>query len=174
MSERWDRHFLGMALYHARMSKDPSTRVGAVIVGPDRELIAAGFNGFPRGIADTPERLQNRELKYQLVVHGELNAALYAARKGVSLKGSSMYLAAYNVATGGVWGGAPCMRCTVELIQTGLVEVVSYPLGNAPERWKASCAGGEELLREAGINYRLVLQGVETALVRLPVIAEAA
>ena len=175
MSERWDRHFLGMALYHARMSKDPSTRVGAVIVGPDRELIAAGFNGFPRGIADTPERLNNRELKYQLVVHAEMNAALYAARKGVALKGSSMYLAAYSYANGRVWGGAPCNRCTVELIQAGIDEVVSYPLDDMlPPQWKASCHEGEQLLAEAGIKFRILPRGPELSVVSLPHFAEAA
>lgn len=58
---RWDRHFLRLAAEHARMSKDPSTKVGAVIVGPDREIRSAGFNGFPRGIEDTDERLHDRE-----------------------------------------------------------------------------------------------------------------
>ena len=74
MSERWDRYFLDLALLNAQMSKDPSTKVGAVIVGPDREVRSMGFNGFPRGIADTRERLECREVKLDLVVHAEMNA----------------------------------------------------------------------------------------------------
>jgi len=84
---KWDRHFLGLALAHARMSKDPNTKVGAIIVGPDRELISAGFNGFPRGIEDSDERLTNRDLKLKLIVHAEMNAVLAAARHGIQLKG---------------------------------------------------------------------------------------
>ena len=83
MTTRWDHHFLQLCLDHARMSKDPSMSVGAVIVGPDREIRSAGFNGFPRGIADTKERLSDRDVKLQLVVHAEMNAVLAAARVGV-------------------------------------------------------------------------------------------
>lgn len=91
MSERWDNHFLGMALYHSKLSKDPSTRVGSVIIGPDREILSAGFNGFPRGIADTHERLHDRDMKLKLVVHAEMNALLAAARTGMRLKGCTLY-----------------------------------------------------------------------------------
>lgn len=105
MSERWDRHFLELALVNARMSKDPKTKVGAVIVGPDREVRAMGFNGFPRGIADTPARLEDRDLKLKLVVHAEMNAILNAVRVGVSVKGCTLYLAATD-ASGAVLGWA--------------------------------------------------------------------
>src|SRR6185436_10597230 len=81
--DRWDRHFLQLCVDHARMSKDPSTRVGAVLVGPELVILASGFNGFPRGVKDTEERLNDRELKTRLVVHAEMNAVLAAARVGV-------------------------------------------------------------------------------------------
>jgi len=154
-SARWDRHFLVLALTHAQMSKDPSTKVGAVIVGPDREIVSAGFNGFPRGILDSVERLNDRETKMRLVVHGEMNAILAAARRGNALKGCSMYMAATDK-SGDVWGGAPCTRCTVELIQSGIVEVVSYPIKSSPSRWHADLQYARELLAEAGIAYREV------------------
>lgn len=152
-SERWDKHFLGMALYHARMSKDPSTRVGSVIVGPDREILSAGFNGFPRGIADTPERLQDRDMKLKLVVHAEMNALLAAARTGMRLKGCTLYLGATDD-SGLIWGGPPCTRCTVEIIQVGISEIVSYPIKAIPSRWHADLSLAGDLLREAGISYR--------------------
>lgn len=153
--DRWDRHFLQLCLDHARMSKDPSTQVGAVVVGPDREIRAAGFNGLPRGLADTPERLNDRELKLQLVVHGEMNAIMAAAMVGIPLKGCKLYLAATD-GGGKVWGGPPCTRCTVHVIQAGIAEVVSWPIRDVPSRWHADIAQAELLLKEAGVRYRTV------------------
>ena len=153
--DRWDRHFLHLCLDHARMSKDPSTQVGAVIVGPDREIRSAGFNGFPRGIEDTAERLADRDTKLALVVHGEMNAVLAAARIGTPLAGCTMYLAATNDRDG-VWGGPPCTRCTVEIIQAGIVEIVSWPFKQTPSRWAADTARAHGLLVEAGVRFREV------------------
>ncbi|WP_420465565.1 deoxycytidylate deaminase [Panacagrimonas sp.] len=153
MSTRWDNHFLGMALYHSRMSKDPSTQVGAVIVGPDREILSGGFNGFPRGIADTEDRLNDRDTKLKLVVHAEMNALLAAARTGMRLKGCTLYLAATDD-TGLVWGGPPCTRCTVEIIQVGIGEIVSYPVKAVPSRWHEDLKMSRQLIEEAGIRYR--------------------
>lgn len=157
MSEKWDRHFLGMAVYHSHISKDPSTQVGAVIVGPDRELLSAGFNGFPRGIADTHARLTDRETKLKLVVHAEMNALLAAARTGMRLKGCTLYLAATNK-TGLIWGGPPCTRCTVEIIQVGIREIVSFPIKAVPSRWHEDLATARGLLSESGIVYREIQQ----------------
>ena len=153
MNERWDRHFLGLSLYHSRLSKDPNTKGGSVIIGPDRELLSAGFNGFPRGIADTPERLNDRDTKLKLVVHAEMNALLAAARTGMRLKGCKLYLAATDD-TGMVWGGPPCTRCTVEIIQVGISEIVSYPVKSAPSRWHGDLMLARSLIEEAGILYR--------------------
>ncbi len=156
MSDRWDQHFLQLAIDHARMSKDPSTRVGAVIVGPDREIRSSGFNGFPRGIEDTAERLADREMKLRLIVHAEMNAVLNAVRGGAPVKGCSLYLAATD--SGGlVWGGAPCTRCTVEIIQSGIIEIVSRPFKTVPSRWAADVDFARALLKEAGIVYREVV-----------------
>lgn len=150
---RWDRHFCGLALHHSHLSKDPSTQVGSVIVGPDREILSAGFNGFPRGIADTPERLNDRDTKLKLVVHAEMNALLAAARTGMRLKGCTLYLAATD-SSGMVWGGPPCTRCTVEIIQVGISEIVSYPLKAVPSRWHEDLKLARALIEEAGIAYR--------------------
>lgn len=153
MSERWDRHFLQLALDNARMSKDPSTRVGCVIVGPDREVRSTGFNGFPRGIADTAERLNDRETKLRLMVHAEMNAILNAARIGVSVRGCLLYLAATND-SGLVWGGPPCTRCTVETIQAGLAEIVSFIPKQIPSRWLDDLIFARTVIDECGIVYR--------------------
>jgi len=121
-NERWDRHFLKLALVHAEMSKDPRTRVGAVIVGPEKNIVSAGFNGFPRGIGDFPERLLSRELKLRLIVHAELNAILLAPHRPANC---TLYLAITDD-SGKVWGGPPCTRCTTHIIQSGITDIVSH------------------------------------------------
>lgn len=158
MTSRWDDHFLRMAEEQTRMSKDPNTRVGAVIVGPNREVRSTGFNGFPRLICDSPERLNDRDMKLRLVVHAEMNAVLAAARVGIPLAGCSLYLAATDD-TGTVWGGPPCVRCTVEMIQAGIKTVVSRPKKAVPSRWHADLLLAGDLLAEAGVDYREVAHG---------------
>lgn len=158
MSDRWDQHFLRMAEEQCRMSKDPNTRVGAVIVGPAREVRSTGFNGFPRLICDSPERLNDREMKLRLIVHAEMNAILAAARVGIPLDGCSIYLAATDD-TGAVWGGPPCVRCTVELIQAGIRCVISRPKKAVPSRWHEDLMLAGALLAEAEIEYREVDRG---------------
>ena len=157
MSLRWDKHFLQLALDHARMSKDPSTKVGAVIVGPDLEIRSVGFNGFPRGIEDTTRRLANREEKLKLMVHGEMNAVLAAARVGIPLKGCVMYVAATN-ALGEVWGGNPCTRCSVEIIQAGIVRIISWPFKTVPSHWQEDLMFARNILLEAGVDITEIKQ----------------
>lgn len=150
MTERWDRYFLGLALSASRMSKDPSTRVGSVIVR-DNVLLSTGFNGFPRGIADDA-RLLDRETKLKLVVHGEMNAVLNAARVGRAVDGATMYTACQG--SGIMWGGPPCTRCAVECIQAGIREIVSYLPKLTPSRWHADLEFAESVLAEAGVAFR--------------------
>ena len=57
MTEKWDHRFIELAKHISEWSKDPSTKVGCVVVGDDREIRSTGFNGFPRGIEDKLERL---------------------------------------------------------------------------------------------------------------------
>jgi dCMP deaminase len=142
---KWDRRFLRLADHISGWSKDPSTRVGCVVVGPDREIRSTGFNGFPRGIADTEERLATRELKYSLICHAEENAIMHAARIGVSLRGCSAYV---------TW--PPCTRCARSLVQAGISRVV-YPAGlSIPERWRDDFELSGGLLREAQIEIHVV------------------
>ena len=150
--KKWDAHFLRLALDNCRMSKDPNTQVGAVLVGSDMEVRSMGFNGFPRRIWDSPIRLRDRDTKNRLMVHAEMNAVLNAARGGIATRGTTLYLACTD-ATGAVWGGAPCTRCTVEIIQAGIRRVVSYPFKSQASRWADDVAYAECLLIEAGVEY---------------------
>ncbi len=150
---KWDEYFVCMCLFVAAKSKDPSTKVGAVIIGPDNEIRGTGYNGFPRGIKDTDERLNDRDTKIKLVVHAEMNAILSAARVGISVKGCTMYVWAIDAKTKQTWGGPPCTRCAVELIQAGIGEIrVPVPKG-IPERWAADLNLSRSILVEAGVKY---------------------
>ena len=139
----WDGRFLGLAAHIAGWSKDPSTQVGCVIVGPDREVRSTGFNGLPRGIADTRERLEDRELKYLLICHAEENAIMHAARIGISLKGCTVYV---------TW--PPCTRCARSLIQAGVSEAIFPASAEVPERWRGDFTLAKDMLAEAGVTLR--------------------
>ncbi len=145
MTEKWDNRFLQLAEHISKWSKDPSTKVGCVVVGPDREIRSTGFNGFPRGIDDSEERLTNRDLKYPLICHAEENAIMHAARIGLSLKDCTAYV---------TW--PPCTRCARSLIQAGISEVV-IPSGlEIPDRWREDFELSMSLMRESGLNIRSV------------------
>ena len=145
VSEKWDRRFLELAKHISEWSKDPSTKVGCVVVGADREIRSTGFNGFPRGIEDDLDRLEDRDRKYPLICHAEENAIMHAARIGVSLKGNTAYV---------TW--PPCSRCTRSLIQAGLNEVVFPADVDIPERWQADFDISMGMMEEAGITVRKV------------------
>ena len=130
----------------AQWSKDPSTKVGCVVVGPDREIRSTGFNGLPRGIEDTAERLGDRALKYPLICHAEENAIMHAARIGVALKGCIAYV---------TW--PPCTRCARSLIQAGVIA-----RSCSPGRSRSQSAGprtssiSKAMFGEAGVTVREV------------------
>jgi len=130
----WDARMIGLAKHVAQWSKDPSTKVGCVIADDDHRVLSVGFNGFPKHVPDVG--LEDRDYKYARVIHAELNALMFA--RG-SVAGATMY----------VWPMPPCSRCAGPIIQAGILRVVSPP---ASERWKESCAVGEQMLRLAWID----------------------
>lgn len=145
MSLKWDRRFIELARHISSWSKDPSTQVGCVVVGPDREIRSTGFNGFPRGVQDCAERLSDRAQKYPLICHAEENAIMHAARVGVALRGCTMYV---------TW--PPCTRCARGLVQAGISEV-AVPGGlDIPDRWREDFDLSQTLMREAGTSFRWV------------------
>jgi dCMP deaminase len=141
METDWDKRFLDLALHISKWSKDPSTKVGCVIVGPDKEIRSTGFNGFPRGIDDN-ERLHDREQKVKIICHAEENGIMHAARIGLSLKGCTIYAT-----------HPTCVRCARSIIQAGIRKVVYYDtdFGSGKE-WDAQVA--IDLLIEAKILIR--------------------
>ena len=145
VSNKWDIRFLELAKHISGWSKDPSTKVGCVVVGEDREIRSTGFNGFPRGISDDNERLTDRIQKYPLICHAEENAIMHAARIGVSLKGSTAFV---------TW--PPCSRCARSLIQAGIQEVVYPSPEEIPERWLEDFTISNGMLEEAGVIVRTI------------------
>ena len=139
----WDQRFLNLAKHISQWSKDPSTKVGCVVVGPDREIRSTGFNGLPRGIEDNDERLNNREIKYPLICHAEENAIMHAARIGISLKDCTAYV---------TW--PPCTRCARSLVQAG-VSTIIYPKNiEIPDRWMDDFNLSLNMLKEAKIDIK--------------------
>lgn len=134
----WPDHFLKLARTVAERSKDPSTKVGCVIVGPDKEIRSTGYNGLPRRVRDLPERME-RPAKYLWTSHAEENAVAQAALIGVSLKGCTAYVTHH-----------PCSRCARSLIQAGVVHiVVGQGVTNMPaEEFEVA----EIMLFEAGVQ----------------------
>jgi dCMP deaminase len=132
----WDRRFMALARHVARWSKDPSTKVGAVLVQEENQ-VALGYNGFPRGIADTAERLADRALKYRLIQHAERNVLDNAA---FSAMGSTLYVTQL-----------PCTECAKSIVSKGVRRVVSPGLEALPERWRVDGAWAVDVMAEGGV-----------------------
>ena len=140
--ERWDRRFIELAKLVSTWSKDPSSKVGAVVVDDKNRIVSVGFNGFPMGVEDTEERLNKRELKYELIVHAEANAILCSPK---SVSGCLIYVYPY----------LPCSRCAGAIIQSGIKEVVVEDLP-IPERWVENFNLAKTILGEAGVMVRQI------------------
>ena len=146
MLDKWDHRFLALAKHISNWSKDPSTQVGAVITHTrSKRVVSMGFNGFPVGVKDTRERLDDRDTKYEMVVHAEQNALMFA---GDRAEGCTLY----------VHPLPPCARCAVMIIQAGIKRVVCDQPDFDHQRWGEAAKIADTLFREAGLggNYRQV------------------
>jgi len=130
---------MGMAKHVAKLSKDPSTQVGAVIFDEQRRFISAGYNGFARGVADTQERLEDRPTKYKLTLHAEKNAILFAT---APLDGATIVVT-----------HPCCAQCAAQIIQAGIKHVI-YPTPDSAflDRWKDDLVLSEAQFKEAGVE----------------------
>lgn len=141
MNEKWDVRFVDLAKHISSWSKDPSTKVGAVIT-LDKKIISVGYNGFPIGIKDDEERLNDRNMKYRLIVHAEMNAVLTANHP---IAGSTLYL----------WPICPCESCMKMIIQSGIKRIV-YPKASPDleARWGDSLKFAKNMALEAGLQLK--------------------
>jgi len=141
MQEKWDKRFLRVAQEISTWSKDPSKQIGAVAVNSDRRILATGYNGFPKGIEDSPERYIDRTIKYDLVVHAEMNCIYNATFNGISLKDSTLY----------VWGLPVCHDCAKGIIQVGINRIV-MSADDIPQKWLESFDKSQRMFTEAGVE----------------------
>ena len=146
MMDKWDVRFLELAREISKWSKDPSTKIGAVIVNDDHRILATGYNGFPKGIDDAQERLNNREEKYKLVIHAEKNAIYNATYSGIALENSTLY----------VYGLPVCSECAKGVIQVGVKRVVMNALKNTPDKWAKSFLESSNMFFEAGVDIDFI------------------
>lgn len=144
MTSRWDNRFLMLAKHISQWSKDPSTKVGCCVVDDGRIVRSLGYNGLPRGIDDTEDRLANRGVKYNLTLHAEENTLLFARQP---LDGCTIY----------VWPMLPCSRCAAKIIQAGITRVVAaHPDTDTAERWMDDWILAEQMYREAGVKSEVL------------------
>ena len=145
-SNKWHYRFMELAFLISTWSKDTSTKTGALVVGPDREIRATGYNGLVRGVDDDiPERME-RPTKYEFFEHAERNAIYNACLTGTSLKGCTLYAT-----------HSPCTDCARAIIQAGIKTVVTNKViidENTPQNtWRDKLEYSAQMFKEAGIEY---------------------
>ncbi len=143
LTSRWLAFYLSLCHVNAAMSKDPSTKVGAVIARPGFTVAGMGWNGFPRGCDDKREDYENRDLKLSRTLHAEVNAIL---NSNGPVKGCVMFVHPFP----------PCDRCAAMIIQAGITAVVCPPLpDHASERWADSVESAMRMFSEAGVDVHI-------------------
>ena len=150
----WDNYFIDMAFTVLTKSKDRSTKVGAVIANEYHEVVATGFNGFPRGINDDNPNYHERPLKYDYTEHAERNAIYQAAAGRGGTRGATLYLA-HNPYY------AICTGCARAIIQSGIIRIVGPEetiFAGKGDHWKQNCRTAFHQLIEAGVHMESIPQ----------------
>lgn len=131
----------------ASLSKDRSTKLGAVILGPGFEIRAMGYNGFPRGVDDSVESRHERPAKYSYTEHAERNAIYNAARVGTPLDGCRLLLESPI---------GCCCDCARAIINVGITQVIISRQDDDDQlrqrRWEANDPIVSEMFNEAGVE----------------------
>jgi len=141
---KWDKRYIAAAKLISTWSSDPSTQVGALIVGGKGQIVSQGYNGFPRNIDDSEERYANREVKYKYICHAEMNAIYNAVHNNTPTKDCDIY----------VYGLPICHECAKAIIQVGIKTVYMADVGDA--RWNESCDLAKDMLKEAGVKFKTI------------------
>jgi len=141
-----DTMFMSLAYLTAMRSPDDSTKIGAVVVGPDDEVRSMGYNGLPRGCDDFDSNRHEKPEKYYWFEHSERNSIYAAARMGTPLKGCRMYTQ-----------DVPCADCARAIIQSGIVEVIVHEQFSEFQdnnKWVESKLRTLTMFDECGISLR--------------------
>lgn len=145
---KWHTRFMDMAKMVSTWSKDPSSQIGAVAINDERRILATGYNGFPKGIDDSEERLNNKSEKYPRIIHAEMNTLMNALYSGVSLKDATLY----------VYGLPVCPSCTKCVIQAGIKRVVipatKTDKGNWQQVWEEQSL---PMFKESSVQVTLLM-----------------
>lgn len=147
----WCIYFFNIARCVARKSKDPSTKIGVVTVDKDLSICSTGYNNFPRKVKDLESRYNNRNLKYNFILHAEVASILEAARKGISLKDCTLIVPN--------WGAYTCHECAKAVIGSGIKTIIGENKEIfAGGRWQNSIEIANQMYDEAGVvQYNLDL-----------------
>lgn len=137
-SQKWHKNFMDAAQLFATWSKDPSTKVGAVIVDNDRRLVGTGYNGFPRGVNDDPARYAEKMVKYKLVVHAEANAIMNSVK---SVRDCTLYATKF-----------PCTECAKLIIQMGVSSVIAPAAGDDGSVWSDDAKFSTQMFHESLVS----------------------
>jgi len=143
MANKWTIRYMDLAKQISSWSLDPSTKVGAVVVGKNGQIVSQGYNGFPRGVKDSPERLNTREEKYKYVVHAEMNCIYNACRNGASLNDTTLY----------VYGLPVCSECAKGVVQVGISKVIMQHPAVIPQHWEEKVLISKTIFNEAGVTF---------------------
>lgn len=135
---KWHKRFIKLAAFISNWSKDPSTKVGAVIVDKYNRIVSTGYNGFPMNVKDTVKRYENKDIKYKIILHAEENAMSFCKD---DLVDCTLYVS----------GLPPCAHCASLIIQHGIKKVI-IPKQEIPERWIESTTLSKEIFKEAGVE----------------------
>lgn len=147
MTPEFQRVFMNVALAISEKSKDPSTKVGAVLVKPDMKVASLGFNGFPRRMPDNPEYLSNpefRDQKLKRMVHAEINA--------IHLSESATTEGYHLVVT-----RHPCGDCALQIACTGITDVWYLRNEDYENRWVESINDAKQIFEETGIRTHYIV-----------------
>lgn len=141
---KWDTRLCELAKFVSEWSKDPNAKVGAVVFSTRGGDISVGYNGFPMGVEDSADRLEDKEIKLELIVHAEQTALIAA---GSRAQGGTVY----------VWGKPACARCEGAIIQPGIKRVVApSPESAGPESgWHKTGKFAEQMFTDAGVEVSL-------------------
>lgn len=132
----WGLRMYELAQHVATWSKDPSTKVGAVIFNYDHQVLGIGYNGFPRYVEDMPARYETKPIKYKLIVHAEANAILNAIG---NVRGHCLVTTKY-----------PCSECTKLIIQSGISRIIT-PKPTEGSLWAEDAVFSRVMLKEASV-----------------------
>jgi len=147
-SPSWAMRFIQLAEIFASYSKDPSTKVGAVAISPDRRIIIPGYNGFPAALQDLPSRLENRDQRLKFTVHAEENVLITLRSllppTSPSIKGWTLFTTHH-----------PCSKCALALLNSPIDTVIystSPSTADFELRWREDLSVSSDILEEGNIG----------------------